>query len=175
MPTQMGRIEVPPTSFKTTIGMFVTGSIMSPRIFISTSMLPPPSLLLLYYCFTRERIRSRAGHADRKIFTCEILPAIRVRIDGVREIERAVLRGPPDPLAGRLVVAFHHRIVYRANERAVATDLDAALQFLEDREPEALFFLGNMIFKRQRGCVGPFGILEAEQRIVFDFFEQPQR
>src|ERR1039457_344251 len=174
MPTQIGRIELPPTSFKTTIGIFVTGSIMSPRIFISTSMVPP-LVLLLYYRFTGERIRARARHADREILAGEILAAIRVRIDGVREIERTIPRGPPDPLARGLVVAFHHRFFHRSHQPAVAPDLDGALQLLQDGEAAALFFLGNMIVERQRRRVGTPGILEAEQRIVFDFFEQPQR
>src|SRR5260370_40762607 len=37
-PTQMGSTVSLPTSFSSTIGMFETGSIISPRIFISTSM-----------------------------------------------------------------------------------------------------------------------------------------
>jgi hypothetical protein len=35
---------VPCASFSTTMGMFVTGSIISPRIFISTSMESSPDL-----------------------------------------------------------------------------------------------------------------------------------
>src|SRR5487761_720658 len=38
MPTQMGRTADPPLSRSMTIGMLVTGSIISPRIFISTSI-----------------------------------------------------------------------------------------------------------------------------------------
>src|SRR5579875_3063054 len=41
MPTQMGRTESPVTSFKTTIGILVMGSIIRPRIFISISTSPP--------------------------------------------------------------------------------------------------------------------------------------
>src|SRR5215472_2831827 len=46
-PTQMGSTVLLPTSLRMTIGMLVTGSIMSPRIFISTSMdlLPLPKLI----------------------------------------------------------------------------------------------------------------------------------
>ena len=39
----MGRTVSPLMSFRTTIGMLVTGSIMSPRIFISTSIVALPS------------------------------------------------------------------------------------------------------------------------------------
>jgi hypothetical protein len=37
-PTQIGSTVSPPTSFSSTIGTFYTGSIISPRIFISTSI-----------------------------------------------------------------------------------------------------------------------------------------
>src|SRR5208337_2441170 len=43
-PTQMGRIACPCTSFSTTIGICVTGSIIRPRTFISTSIAPSLSL-----------------------------------------------------------------------------------------------------------------------------------
>src|SRR6266404_4747463 len=36
----MGRTESPETSLRTTMGMLVTGSIIRPRIFISTSIVP---------------------------------------------------------------------------------------------------------------------------------------
>jgi len=42
--TQMGSTALPLRSFKITIGVLVTGSIMSPRIFISTSMALSPRL-----------------------------------------------------------------------------------------------------------------------------------
>src|SRR5205814_1227990 len=41
MPTQMGNTAAPLTSLRMTMGMLVTGSIISPRIFISTSIWPP--------------------------------------------------------------------------------------------------------------------------------------
>ena len=41
MPTQIGITVSDATSFRTTIGMFVAGSIMSPRIRTSTSMASP--------------------------------------------------------------------------------------------------------------------------------------
>src|ERR1700751_5810497 len=44
MPPQIGSTAVPCASLSTTIGMFVTGSIMSPRIFISTSIEPSPDI-----------------------------------------------------------------------------------------------------------------------------------
>src|SRR5207247_4491031 len=43
-PTQIGRIALPCTSLRTTMGMFVTGSIIRPRIFISTSIGPSRKL-----------------------------------------------------------------------------------------------------------------------------------
>src|SRR5258708_18279724 len=43
-PTQIGKIAWPCTSLSTTMGMFVTGSIIRPRIFISTSIDASPEL-----------------------------------------------------------------------------------------------------------------------------------
>src|SRR5580704_11510111 len=65
MPTQMGSTLLLPESFKMTIGIFVIGSIINPRIFISTSMtllqhnagasqlLPAPAPVLLHWEFRR--------------------------------------------------------------------------------------------------------------------------
>src|SRR5271167_1530506 len=81
MPTQMGRIAVPFTSFRTTIGMLVTGSINRPRIFISTSLaagctapdavmllvrsiLCAPFPVTLVYTFPCEGVGSRSRHSN---------------------------------------------------------------------------------------------------------------
>src|SRR4051812_24215620 len=53
----MGRTFPPQDSFRITIGMFVIGSIISPRIFISTSTNDPPKLVcLLQNIFFHPRI-----------------------------------------------------------------------------------------------------------------------
>src|SRR5215469_3163711 len=47
MPTQMGRTVSESDSLRRTMGMWVTGSTISPRIFISTSIVDPPWFVLL--------------------------------------------------------------------------------------------------------------------------------
>src|ERR1019366_7104330 len=69
-PTQMGSTVLLPTSFRMTIGMLVTGSIISPRIFISTSIGSVPFLDPLHHrdragigdALTDQRIGARPGH-----------------------------------------------------------------------------------------------------------------
>src|ERR1043166_603383 len=87
-PTQIGRIAVPFTSLRTTIGRLLSGSIIKPRIFISTSMRSPFLPTLSVYTLARQRIRSRARDANVDVLTGDIGIGGRPQ-----EIERLVLRG----------------------------------------------------------------------------------
>src|SRR5215831_15970838 len=119
-PTQMGRTVLPFTSFRMTMGMLVTGSIMSPRIFISTSMSPPPTSLHHSYGFTHQGVGPRARNPYRQVLSHQ-----RIAVGGrVGEVEGAVVRGAADPLAERLVAAFDHHFARGANHLRVAPDLD---------------------------------------------------
>src|SRR5436190_21746665 len=102
MPTQIGSTVLLLTSFKMTIGMLVAGSIMRPRIFISTSIHPPPPRPL-HHTLAYQRVRSRTRHAHVEIPSDELFIA---RSTG-HKIQRAILRCPPNPLPQRLVPALH--------------------------------------------------------------------
>src|SRR5580700_8705260 len=104
-------MALPLTSFNTTMGMFVTGSINSPRIFISTSLmagcttLEAVKLLVrsiaqkllpgpLVYTFSRQRIRPGTGDTDidippQQVFARRIARCL-VR-SGAKEIQSLIL------------------------------------------------------------------------------------
>src|SRR5215472_14830266 len=111
----MGRTVLPFTSFRMTMGIFVTGSIMSPRIFISTSMSPPPTSLHHSYGFTHQGVGPRARNPYRQVLSHQRI-AVRTR---VREIEGAVIGGPANPLLERLVPSFDQHFARSADHLRV--------------------------------------------------------
>src|SRR5207247_10884833 len=66
IPTQMGRTVSLPESLRITMGIFVTGSIISPRIFISTSIVISSRSNSLYHHFACEAVGKSGGfnHLD---------------------------------------------------------------------------------------------------------------
>src|SRR5437764_2915289 len=113
MPTQIGRTASPPESFRMTIGMLVTGSIIKPRIFISTSI--PALYFGSDYHFSYQAIGKTCRDAH-----------IGVTADGRfhcrrrHEIQRLVLSGTTHPLSTRIVPGFNHYFSYFANMARVA-------------------------------------------------------
>src|ERR1700692_2516099 len=125
MPTQMGRIALPLTSFRTTIGMLVTGSIINPRIFISTSMRCSPFVSV--YTLAHQRVRAGAGDAHVYVTAQNI-----VGRSGAEKIQRLVPGGPADPLACGFIEAFDQALLDRPEIFGVAAGLNFALQLLHD-------------------------------------------
>src|SRR5258708_3259510 len=169
MPTQIGSTVLLLMSFKMTIGMFVAGSIMRPRIFISTSIHPPPPQPL-HHTLAYQRVRSSARHAHIEIPSDELFIAHSIG----HEIQRAILRSAPNPLPQRLVPPLHQHFLHRADRRRIAPDLDGALPLLHDRQPPRFFLFGNLIAHGERGRVWTRRVFEAEKRVVFYFVEQRQ-
>src|SRR5580658_8776831 len=130
----MGSTLALPTSFRMTIGMLVTGSIIRPRIFISTSM------CLLHHGLTGQRIRTAASHAHVDVFTDKLIRRLGAVM---REAQRAVARSAPGPKPERFVAAFHIDLFDNPDQRGVVTNLNRALLFLHDREPPRLLFFRN--------------------------------
>src|SRR5579863_4826260 len=143
IPTQIGRTCALQTSFKMTIGMFVTGSIISPRIFISTSM------FLLHHSggkakerpsvhhFAGQRIGSAARYANVHVLAEEI---VCTRRSGGREIQGPVPRRPAGAQSERGMKAFQVDLFDGADQSGVLADLDGALLFLHDGETPGLLF-----------------------------------
>src|SRR5579863_435597 len=121
MPTQIGSTVLLLMSFKMTMGMFVAGSIIRPRIFISTSI-PPPPPQPLHHTLTDQRIRSRARHPHIEIPADEIVTVVRL----AGEIQRAILRRASDPLSQRLVAAFYQHLLHRTDGFRIPPDLNGA-------------------------------------------------
>src|SRR6266481_9061539 len=103
----MGRTASPLLSFKITMGMLVTGSIMSPRIFISTSIVTPGRHIQncsiqqlfpcsLYHHFAQEAVRKTPYDPYWNVTSDRRNRAFR---NG--EIQNLVLRGAAAPLATR--------------------------------------------------------------------------
>src|SRR3954469_23700904 len=159
MPTQIGKTASPARSFKTTMGMLVIGSIMRPRIFISTSIFAPvpiPSSLLhrSWNALASQAVRSRPRDQHIHILAYQglIFPwRGQSRID---KVESLVLRGATDPLAGSGIIALHMHLFTCADVFGVTPQLDGSLALLEYQEAPGFFFLGNVIFILQRGSVG---------------------
>src|SRR5229473_7419310 len=122
MPTQIGSTVLLLMSFKMTIGMFVAGSIMRPRIFISTSIHPPPPQPL-HHTLAYQRVRPSARHAYIEIPSDQLFITRSIG----DKIQRAILRRPPDPLPQSLIPALHQHFLHRSDRCRVAPDLDGAL------------------------------------------------
>src|SRR6202040_4332817 len=103
----MGRTVSLPTSFKTTIGMLVTGSIINPRIFISTSISCSPLLksLRLYH------------HAQQTVGKTPGNDHVNIAANGRHETLRSgkvqgyVLGGSTNKLSAGRVGTFNHYFI----------------------------------------------------------------
>ena len=155
----MGSTVSPLVSFRITMGMLVTGSIMSPRIFISTSIVAPEEHRFQIEDFRLQISNSREiSHLQSKIFNSEIAllrslyhhfaqQAVGKTRGGNHrdiaahfgtapwrrcEIQRLVLRSAADPLAAGFVLPFNHYFKNLAHVSLVAPSLDLALPLLQD-------------------------------------------
>src|SRR5271157_5740017 len=170
-PTQIGSTVLPFTSFKMTMGMLVTGSIMRPRIFISTSMRPSAPTLHHSYALAHQGVRPAVRDPHHKQPPHQGFRAV----SGVRKIERAIVRGAPDPLPQRFVPPLHQDFPRGADQPGVAADLDGALTLLQRHQAALLLLVRNDAGQRQRRGVGAGRVFEAEQRIVLHLTQQVER
>src|SRR5437867_5556194 len=122
----MGRTVSLPESLRITMGIFVTGSIISPRIFISTSIVISSRSNSLYHHFACEAVGKSGGGNYRDI-------AAHSGNGGVErfEIHDFVLRSASDPLATGFVFSFNHYFKYSALVGCVFVHLDITLLFLQ--------------------------------------------
>src|SRR5271169_5512656 len=129
MPTQMGRTESPFTSFRMTMGMLVTGSIISPRIFISTSGMVPPLCGLAYH-LAQQTVRKACADVHSNVTT-------RLRncvTGGGGEVQRFVLRSAADVLSASRILAFNHHFKCLPQMTCAQALLYLLLMLLEDRK-----------------------------------------
>src|SRR5579863_8597964 len=150
MPTQMGKMAFPLVSFSTTMGMLLTGSIIKPRIFISTSIWSPFSLDV-HDCFAGQRIRTRARDPNIRKLPDQCLAVLWTCLFRMNEVESAILCCPADPLTRGLIIPLHEGLLGGSHQLGIAADLDGALLLLQDGQAPGLFFFRDLIFQRQRG------------------------
>src|SRR6516162_10313204 len=153
MPTQIGKMALPFVSFSTTMGMLLTGSIINPRIFISTSICGPLSSLAAGHGLASQRIRAGTRDPNIQKFSNQCLVVLRTRVSGVVEVERPVLCGSPDPLTRGLIIPLHERFLRGPDQLRVAPDLDGPLLFLENHETPRFLFFRNLVVERQSARV----------------------
>src|SRR5438874_666043 len=144
----MGRTALPCTSFKTTIGMFVTGSIIKPRIFISTSMASSrflsttlrPSPQCPKWCLVDVRADQavRRGTLHLNVY---VAPE-QIRMHG-EDIHNAVARRMAAPLVLFPRLPFHVHFEFPSKQFRVCFGLNFSLQFHQHGEATAFFFFGN--------------------------------
>src|SRR5882724_8769570 len=127
----MGSTLLPLTSFRITIGMFVTGSIIRPRIFISSSISAScPSLHHTHHTLSGKRIWTGARDPHGEVLSQQRLAAA-IRMG---EVQRAILRGAPDPLPQRFIAALDQRFFRGSDQLRVLADLDGPLLFEQDHD-----------------------------------------
>src|SRR3954449_5562146 len=105
MPTHMGSTASPPESFRITMGILVTGSIIKPRIFISTSILGP--CFGSDYHFSNQTIREARSHSHIGVATDS-----RLKCLWSGEVQRFILRRTPHPLRPSFISGFNHYFSY---------------------------------------------------------------
>src|SRR5436309_5219370 len=174
MPTQMGSTAAPFTSLRMTIGMLVTGSIIKPRIFISTSIAPSLGSLQgrsrlrpAPDPFAHQAIRPRGGHSNGHV------SASPCRLTW--EIHYTVARGPADGLAQPGLETFHQHFEFLADEPAIALELDLALALLKDRQASSLLQVRHVIGPTQRQGLWAGRIFERKYLVVADLVEERER
>src|ERR1700733_1513985 len=160
-PTQMGRTPVPCVSCRTTTGVLVAGSIISPRIFTSSSMVASARSADL---LADETERRGARDARLNVFSQKI----RVRRT---EINDQVAGGAAGPLRASGMVRVDHDFESRADQLFVAGDLNLALPVLELHEAAGFFFLRDGVRHGFRGGVRARRVGEGVDAVVADVVE----
>src|SRR5437868_1770147 len=165
MPTQIGKTASLDGSLSTTMGMLVTGSIINPRIFISTSIpdlrraaldslsrfvaclylahsprAAVPHVFLVHHHLTHKTVREALGYKHPSVASS----GWEYGRAG-REIHGLVLRAAADHLPTNLVSSFNHYFKDLPYMLQVINPLNLSLSLLKDAESLRLFPLGDAI------------------------------
>src|SRR5258707_164665 len=124
----MGKTVSLPTSFRTTIGMLVTGSIINPRIFISTSIsCSPVTKSLRLHHHAQQTVGETPGNDHVNIAAHGRHRALRSG-----KVQGNVLRGSTDKLPTSLIRTFNHYFIDSSYALFIIDSLDLPLTFLKD-------------------------------------------
>src|SRR5580765_3767584 len=158
----MGSTVSLPTSFSTTIGMLVTGSIIKPRIFISTSI-----HALLLDQFAQKTVWKTPGNEHVNITAHGGNCTFRAG-----KVQGNVLRGTPNHLGPGLVFSFNHYFIDLADASFIVGSLYLALPLLQNLKTLRFLLVGDAVNHAKGRRVGPGRILEAENAIELAFVQQ---
>src|SRR5215475_4752313 len=152
----MGRTASLDGSFSTTIGMLVTGSIINPRIFISTSIwdLRRASPLLQYQTSANSTSANRLVHHHLAYET--VWEALCYKHPGVtssrgkygrirREIHGFILRAAADDLSASLISSFNHYFQNSPDVLLVINPLNLSLSLLKNAQTLRFFLVGDAV------------------------------
>src|SRR5882672_5077801 len=160
--------------------MFVTGSIIKPRIFISTSMASSrfvsttlrPSPQCPIWCLVGvcadQAIRRRTLHLDRYVLSEQF------RVHG-REIHNPVTGCVPAPLILFPRLIFHVHFKFLPKQFFICFGLNFPLQLHQHRETAAFFSFGNGVGHRFGRRIRPRRIFERKNAVVFYGFQETER
>src|SRR3990170_1778660 len=173
-PTQIGRMASPLASLRMTIGMFVTGSIIRPRILTSISMVPlfplsdwKRSLHVYIHPFAHQTVRPGAGHPH-----CHVAAQLLL---GAGKVYHLVGGRAPRPLVAAGIAALDQHLNLLPHQHLVASQLNLPLASLQDDQTPSLLFFRHLRVKAQRRGAGSRRELEGKSAVVLRLIQQRQR
>src|SRR6266567_3267048 len=194
MPTQIGSTEFPLTSLRMKMGMLVTGSIISPRIFISTSMKFPLAYRSRRTGVAHATVRQSAlpqtlrtaGSSSKwiSLYTDQAVGAPSGDADFPREpnpvrfsgkVNHPVARRTSDRLAEPGLKPFDQHLELAPDQSLVPSRLDRALLLLELGQSRRLLLVRDRVRPAASRCLRARGVLEREDLVVLGLLQQRQR
>src|SRR5579864_6828622 len=133
----MGSTVSLPTSFRITMGMLVTGSIMRPRIFISTSICP------LYHHFAQQAVGKTACNPHGGVAANHGVRSVR----SGRKVQHLILGGATAPLIADFISAFNHHFNNVSDMALIPPFLDIALALHENSQTTGFLLIGNGVLQ----------------------------
>src|ERR1700724_439204 len=112
---------------------------------------------------TSQRVRACPSNPNVPVTAGQSFSFFRARMLRMNKIESAILSSPADPLARGMIIAFHEGLFDGSDQLGIAPDLNGALMLLKNSQAPALFLFREVVLQCQCVCIGPPGILEAEQ------------
>ncbi len=150
------------------MGACVLGSITSPRIFISMSIVPLPVLIL-------DGASYQAVGKTLRHFYQGVAAWCRKNRPTRYKIQCDVLRSTPVHLSALRIVSFNSYFHNLPDVLGVVSPLPFPLPVQQHLQPLPFLFVRNRVDHHQRRRVRPRRILEREDGVVLHRFQQAQR
>src|SRR5712692_9700301 len=191
-PTQMGSTVSLPTSLSSTIGIFETGSIISPRIFISTSIKTSKE----QRCFEGARLQPRrsnpfnsralapegGGHFSHQTVReasrnqhPNVAPSRQLDAFRHRKVHHLNLRRPPHPLSPRRILPFHHHLKHLPHMPLITMRPDRLLFVVGHSQPPSFLRIRNRVIQPQGRSIRPRRVLKRKHAVIPHHVHQAKR